>query len=191
MNSNRIKSIVAGILIILAYAVLISTLTNSKTLVMGAELICGLSVIGIALIMFPLFKPYNKSVSNMYFGFRWAEGILIIITGILFVAGGKSMLELRSLIYAVHDYIFAIGALFFYYLLLKSRIIPAWLSIWGFLASIIVIISNLLGALEVITPSMLLFLPIILNELLLAVWLIAKGLKIVPPAELKMEEINE
>ncbi|GAH37708.1 unnamed protein product, partial [marine sediment metagenome] len=85
------------------------------------------------------------------------------------------LLGIRDGIYVGHGYIFAVAALFFYYLLYQSKLIPRWLSVWGFIASILLILANLLEITGLIPGSMILYLPIILNELFLAVWLIVKG----------------
>ena len=77
-------------------------------------------------------------------------------------------------IWTGHAYVFIAGALVFYYLLYISTLIPRWLSGWGVVASILLLIGNLLE-LAGGTPSMILYLPIIANEAVLAIWLIFKG----------------
>ncbi|HDN59999.1 MAG TPA: DUF4386 family protein, partial [Candidatus Marinimicrobia bacterium] len=57
----------------------------------------------------------------------------------------------------------------------QSKLIPRWLSVWGFIAAILLILANLLEITGLISGSMILYLPIILNEVVLAVWLIVRG----------------
>jgi hypothetical protein len=61
----------------------------------------------------------------------------------------------------------------FYYLLYQSTLIPRWLSGWGFLAAILYLVAsiyNLFG------PELsILLLPLALQEMVMAVWLIVKG----------------
>ena len=99
----------------------------------------------------------------------------MIIAGILFLSYSPLLLEIRDGIYVGHGYIFAVAALIFYYLLYQSKLIPRWISVWGVIAAILLILVNLLEVMGIIPASMILYLPIILNELVLAIWLIVKG----------------
>ncbi|GAG78300.1 unnamed protein product, partial [marine sediment metagenome] len=81
MDSNRKIAIIVGALILIAYGVLASSITESKIIVMLFEVISGVAVILIAVLMFPLFKPYNEKASFWYIFFRSIEGGLMIIAG--------------------------------------------------------------------------------------------------------------
>ncbi|WP_340820748.1 DUF4386 domain-containing protein [Methanolobus sp. WCC4] len=175
MDENRKKAMLAGALILFAYAVLASSVTGSKIIVMFSEALSGVAVIAIAAIMFPLFKPYNEKLSLWYIIFRGIEGGLMIIAGVLFLSSNTVLMEVYDGIYVVHAYIFGVAALFFYYLLYLSGLIPRWLSVWGFIAAILLILVNLLEVTGLIPISMLFYLPIISNEVVLAIWLIIKG----------------
>ena len=175
MKTHRKTAIIVGVLILVAYSVLGSGNPEAKILGMVLEVISGLAVITIAVLMFPLFKPYNKIASYLYMVFRGIEGGLLVVTGILFLSYNTLLLELHAGIHAVHGYIFAIAALLFYYLLYQSKLVPRWISVWGFVAAILVILANLLEVTGIASRLMILFLPIILNELFLAIWLIVKG----------------
>ena len=67
----------------------------------------------------------------------------------------------------------------YYWVFYQSRLIPRWLSAWGLVAIASVMVSALLvmfGLIEIFsTPQLVLALPIVLQEMVLAVWLIAKG----------------
>jgi uncharacterized Tic20 family protein len=56
MNSNRKTAIIVGVLILLAYSLLGSDNPDAKVLGMFLEVISGLAVIGIAVLMYPLFS---------------------------------------------------------------------------------------------------------------------------------------
>jgi len=175
MNSHRKTAIIVGVLILIAYGVLASSITESKIAVMLFEAISGVAVILIAVLMFPLFTPYNEKASFWYIVFRSIEGGLMIIAGILFLSHNNLLLGIRDGIYVGHGYIFAVAALFFYYLLYQSKLIPRWLSVWGFIAAILLILANVLELTSLIPRAMILYLPIISNEVVLAIWLIVKG----------------
>ena len=116
MNSRK-NSILAGTLIIVAYSMLGSGNPDAKLMGMVLEVISGAAVIGISLIMYPLFKPSNEQVSRWYLIFRVIEGLLMVITGALFLSNSSQLLAIRDLIWQVHSIVFIAGAFTFYYLL--------------------------------------------------------------------------
>ena len=176
MNSNRKTAIIVGALILVAYGVLASSITDSKITVLFFEVISGIAVIGIAVLMFPLFKRYNEKLSIWYIVFRSIEGGLMIIAGILFLSNSTSLLGIRDGIYMGHGFIFAVAALMFYHLLYISKLIPRFIPVWGVIAAILLILGNLLEITGFIHPLLIYFyLPIVLNEVFLAFWLIVKG----------------
>ena len=175
MTSDRKIAIIVGVLILLAYSLLGSDNPDAKTLGMFLEAISGLAVIAIAILMFPLFRPYHKKASFWYIVSRGIEGGLMIIAGILFLSHSALLLEIRDGIYVGHGYIFGVAALIFYFLLYQSKLIPRWISVWGGIAAILLTLVNLLEVMGIIPASMILYLPIILNEIVLAIWLMVKG----------------
>jgi hypothetical protein len=74
---------------------------------------------------------------------------------------------------------FGLGGLMYYWVFYRSRLVPRWLSAWGLVAVTSVMVSDLLvmvGLVEPFSPPQLvLALPIAVQEMVLAVWLIAKG----------------
>jgi len=78
-------------------------------------------------------------------------------------------------------FVFAIGALIFYTALYQSKLVPRWISGWGWIAAILIMASALLAMLEVNLPEILfglLVLPIAVQEMVMALWLIIKGFNI-------------
>ena len=67
----------------------------------------------------------------------------------------------------------------YYVVFYRSRLIPRWLSGWGVVAVAMGFTASVLVVFQVITPmttpQIVLNLPIFLQEMVLAVWLIAKG----------------
>jgi len=185
MNTNRKTAIIVGVLILVAYSLLGSGNPEAKVLGMFLEAISGLAVITIAVLMFPLFKPYNKKASFWYIVSRSIEGGLLVVTGILFLSHNTRLLEIHKGIHAGHGYIFAIAALIFYYLLYQSKLIPRWISVWGVIAAILLILVNLLEVTGIVSELMILKLPIVLNELVLAIWLMVKGFNVTVPSLVK------
>jgi len=174
-GTHRKTAIIVGVLILVAYSVVGSGNPEAKILGMVLEAISGLAVITIAVLMFPLFKPYNKKASIWYIVIRSIEGGLLVVTGILFLSHDTRLLAVHEGIHVAHGYIFAVAAVIFYYLLYQSKLIPRWISVWGVIAAILLILVILLEVTGIISELIILRLPVILNELVLAIWLIVKG----------------
>ena len=175
MNTHRKTAVIVGVLMLVAYSVIGGGNPEAKILGMFLEVISGLAVITIAVLMFQIFKPYNKKVSFWYIVLRSIEGGLLVVTGILFLSHNTLLLEIYDGIHAGHGYLFAIAALIFYYLLYQSKLIPRWLSVFGVIATILLILVNLLEVTGIVSELMILKFPIFLNERVLAIWLIGKG----------------
>ncbi len=174
-NKHRKTAVIVGVLMLVAYSVIGSGNPEAKVLGMLLEVISGFAVIAIAVLMFPILKPYNKKASFWYIFLRIIEGGLLVVTGILFLSNNTSLLEIYDGIHAMHGYIFGIAALIFNYLLYQSKLIPRWLSVFGVIATSLLIIVNLLEVTGIVSELMILKFPIFLNEIVLAIWLIAKG----------------
>jgi len=74
---------------------------------------------------------------------------------------------------------FGIGALMYYVVFYQYRLVPRWLTVWGLVGITLTIISALLVMFHLLPPFgtilIVLLMPILPQELVLAVWLIAKG----------------
>jgi len=92
---------------------------------------------------------------------------------------GTLLLKGNGSISTISQIVFPLGALMFYYLLYKSKLIPRWISGWGLIAAILWITNAFLGLFGLIiqwsTIQVVLALPIGLQEMVMAVWLIVKG----------------
>jgi hypothetical protein len=181
------------------------TLENETLLIAGMllELLNAIAVVGIASLMFPIMKRHNETMAVGYLGFRLVEAIfcsMIVIAplslmtlsreylkagisdiqfqaaGILAVAERASVANLLILVF------FCLGAFLLYTLLYQTKLLPRFISVWGLVAVVSVLVINLLSLkLEIgMGISMIFALPIILNEIFMGIWLIAKGFN--PPA---------
>ncbi|RKR13061.1 uncharacterized protein DUF4386 [Maribacter vaceletii] len=178
MNSiiTRHRASIIGVLILAAYSMLTYSITKNITLGIVTDIISGLAVIGIPLLLLPFFKTEkNKKLTSLYLVCRTIEGLLMILGGVILII--PSLQGYRDIIYRdVQIYFFIFGALLFYILLYRTLIIPRFISIWGIIATLalfIVTIFKLFGIeVEILNA---LVIPIILNELFLAIWLIIEG----------------
>jgi len=173
--SPKKRSTLVGIFILTAYGVLVSAMTETRALVMIFDVLSGLSVMGIALLLYPLFRKYFPSTSATYLFLKIVEGGLMVFGGIAFLLG--STLSFRSFLYeSIHLWVFIVSAFLFYILLLKTRLVPKILSIWGIAAITSLLLKSILALFNVnsIYLDMMLIL-IITNEVILALWVIIKG----------------
>ncbi len=158
------------------------------------ELINGVAYLGIAMLMYPILKQYNVSMTLGYVVFRILEYGAQIIADLSplsllklseeFVKAGapeaSTFQTLGTLTMADRDsaflmlsIMFGIGALFFYYVLYQSKLIPRFISIWGFIGGIAVLANAVLDMFGY--PPGNLGVIMLLNELFLGVWLIVRG----------------
>jgi hypothetical protein len=74
---------------------------------------------------------------------------------------------------------FSLGGLLYYLVFFRSRLIPRWLSVWGIAGVVLLMVAAVLLIFGVITPmspgQIVLAIPIGLQEMVLAGWLIVKG----------------
>ncbi len=155
---------------------------------------------GIAIALYPVLRKHNEGLALGSVGFRLIEGALylgIVVCLLMLVslsqgsanagAAASSAYEVPAvLVMAARDSLgevavlaFGLGALMYYWVFYRSRLVPRWLSAWGLVAIASLMVSGVLVMLGLTEPmsttQIVLALPIFLQEMVLAVWLIAKG----------------
>ncbi len=161
-------------------------------------LIAALASVGIAVSMYPVLKERNAGLALGSVVFRTLEAAMYIVAVVSllsmlsvsqqfahagaadrasFQAIGDSLESVREHATLAGVFGFSLGAFMYYYLFFQSRLIPRWLSGWGIAASILMFAACLLALFSNsdVTGYALLILPIAVQEMVLAVWLIAKG----------------
>ena len=173
---------------------------NEQELIAGAVLLFVnmAAIVGIAALLFPVMKPHGEGLALWYIGFRILEAAafvvgtvsvlsLISVSEASIVAGAPSAPVYEGLRGAavagnwwsgkMATVAFIFGAVALYGLLYRSRLVPRFIAAWGFVAVVMLIVANLL-AVDVTAgfqPLALLYVPIALNELFLAGWLLVRG----------------
>ena len=163
-------------------------------------LIAASSAFATAFLLFPILRRHSEGLAVGYVGLRGFEnvfyvagvvGLLIMVTvsqsDALGTAGASDLPLLGAALLALHDWSILIGTLIFFalgcltlnYVLYQSGLVPRWMSLWGIVGAVLVFSYGLLGIFGVDTglgsPFMLLAMPIALQEMVFAVWLIARG----------------
>lgn len=182
---------------------LVKISANENRVIVGALLafIAATASASIAIFLYPVLKKYNEGLALGSVGFRLIEGMFYIVAaiGLLslltlsqeFVKAGdpdtSSFQTLGALILAVRDsagFVFGVmafcpGALMYYSVFYQSKLIPRWLSGWGLVGATLCMVAGVLVMFRLIIPvssiHIVLNLPIALQEMVLAVWLIVKG----------------
>ncbi|MEM8831707.1 MAG: DUF4386 domain-containing protein [Cyanobacteria bacterium P01_G01_bin.19] len=181
---------------------LVDIRANGNQFVQGVllELINALASVGIAIAIFPVLKKSSERIAIGYVSFRTIEASIGVVAATKLLSlltlsqtdtiAGNSITSdsnnLSAYLLAAHDWtflllllVFSLGALLLYPVLYNSQLVPRFISIWGFVGAIILLTANLLilfGYTNINSAiDNFLSLPIGLNEMVLAVWLIAKG----------------
>jgi hypothetical protein len=182
---------------------LIQTSANENTIIIGAFLtfIMAISCAGIGLGLYPIMRKYSVGMAMGTVGFRLIESMIQILGGVgtiallalsqEFVKAGAPdaayFETIGAVIKAGNDWLgngvmllsWCIGAFMYYWLFYQYRLVPRWLSGWGLVGITLTIITSVLVMLHIIpgfgTVQMVANLPIAVQEMVFAIWLIAKG----------------
>jgi len=155
----------------------------------------------IAISLYPVLKKYSEGLALGAVGFRLIEGVCYII-GILglvllltlsqeFVQAGTPDASgyqiLGTLLLAGREWVgfgvaptaFGLGSLMYYVIFYQTGLIPRWLSGWGLAGAVLCMVAGVSVMSGLISPMstvhIVLNLPIGLQEMVMAVWLIVKG----------------
>ncbi len=157
--------------------------------------------IGFALLLYPIIRKYNESLAIGFVSFRIIAGIFQLIGVIvlpLFILLSQEFIKSTTpdLLYfqtfgdvlklgrdlANHVGMMlatGLGNLILFYIFYKTKLIPRWLSSWGLIGNILAMLASFLilfRIIDVIAPHFIvLTIPLVLQEFVLAIWLIAKG----------------
>jgi uncharacterized membrane protein len=173
--------------------------TNENQVLIGVLLLLTMTaaIVSIPIVMYPILKKRNETLALGYVGARIFEGFFSAVnvisllsllslsrefvttaspTGSYFQTSGALLLAGFDWGSILLDFPFTIGALVFNYVLYKSKLIPRWLSALGLIGAALWL-ANAPLRLFSLSPSSLeiLALPIAAQEMIFAVWLIAKG----------------
>ena len=173
-------------------------------LVVGAaillELTNHIAVVGIAVVIYPVLRQFSERLAVGYLVARSIESVLFAI-GTLHLAAlanvsrefvtagassGSHFHTLGGTLLAGHDLndaaiaftAFSLGALILNWALYQAKLVPRWLCGWGLASSALILgtrIMVMIGIELSSTTVIILDAPIMLQEMVFAVWLIVKG----------------
>jgi hypothetical protein len=163
-----------------------------------AELVAAGTSAAIAIALYPVLQRWSSGLALGSVVFRAMEAVmytlgtvaLLAITQIgrasqtLDAADGRVMRAMADVLMSVRQeailagvFAFTIGSLMYYFTFYRSRLIPRWLSGWGILAVILMLVACVLALFSgaPVQTYVPLIVPIALQEMVLAVWLIVRG----------------
>jgi Domain of unknown function (DUF4386) len=174
--------------------------TNASLLAGGAllQLVAAGASVGIAISLYSVLKQWGAGMAVGSVVFRTLEAAMYAIGAVSLLsllplarqftdAGateraslatlGKAFLGVRDEAAVAGVLAFCVGALLYSWLLYQSNLVPRWLSGWGIVALLLMFAACLLAVFNErpVTSYVILALPIGLQEMVLALWLIAKG----------------
>src|SRR4051812_18855890 len=134
-------------------------------------------VIGIGVLMFPILRPHNKAIAAGYLGTRIFEGVglAIGVASLIVLADPAAAIHANSVFYNVAEAGLGIGSLFFCALLFRTRLVPRFLAVWGFIGYACFAGGTLLELFGVAGAGLVAAIPGGLFELTFGIWLIARG----------------
>ena len=177
----------------------------NRTIVTIGILLEFMIVLAIPLIpvfLFPILKHHNEALALGYVVFRLLEAVILIsvaeINKLSLIGVSQEYLNQKGIDAAhyqvigsaiqaenywgdttglIYNIVFVVGALMLYSILYQSKLIPRWISVWGFIAAVALLIGAVLAPFIDLSLAMelLVVLPIAVQEMVMAGWLILKG----------------
>jgi hypothetical protein len=165
------------------------------------QLVTAGAYVGVAIALHPVLRRYGPTAAAGFLGFRIGAGILNMLGALILLL----LLELSSRFVGVGapvaSYFETVGALLrtgrdgmnhvamilaliagdamYYWLLYRARLVPRWLTGWGFAGLAFAMVASLLvmgRLIDVVTPAYAALMAVLgLQQMALAIWLIAKG----------------
>ena len=185
---------------------LAAVVANESSIVLGAllVLVMGFPLAMIPVMMFPIFRKYNEPLALGAVVFRGVlEAVtymVIAICWLMFIPVGQAFLNagaadaatfqamgnfIKQAVYWTEHLlalVFTIGALMLYWLFYKTKLIPSWLALWGFIGAILYFAAPVLNLFDPQHPALSLgvkwgnlMAPLAIQEMVFALWMIVKG----------------
>jgi len=159
------------------------------------DIICTIAIVFLGVFLYKALKKQNKHIALVALGLYIVESALLGVSKIShnslfnisqeFVKAGAPdssyfqtiatlFLSDAKFAYSIHLLVFGLGALMFYYLFLKSKYVPLVFPAWGIIAASLLVIGTIIVLLFDVT-IIVLFVPNMLFELAIGVWLMVIG----------------
>ena len=198
---GMVLSVVVTDAVLSGPAYLAQVAAEPNRLAAGALLLlaAGLALALVPVVFWPIGKRYNETLAIGYVVFRGALEAVVYIAGVLcwllLIALSKEPETkpvadfVRTAETVIWDQVgvfpFVVGALMFYFVLYQYRLVPRWLSVWALVGAALYIVSPI-GSMFGLSLGVFMA-PLALQEMVMAVWLIARGFNAVPTPRPELE----
>jgi hypothetical protein len=151
------------------------------------EIVLALSVIAIAVLLFPVLRRQHEGAALGYAALRTVEGAFVLMasTSALLAVNLRedgslgSVLSARDWTYFIGTMlVFGVSALVLNALLYWSRLVARWLAGWGLLGGLLLLVRAVLelyGLESSLAVQFVWAAPIALQEMVLAIWFLWRG----------------
>jgi hypothetical protein len=186
-----------------ARASLLTIAAQGNQIRLGALLVfmMGIALAMVPVMMYPILKKQNEVLALGYVVFRGGLETFTYIAGAIFLlllasfsqvavqseAAGAVNVQAMGTVFqqaveictTMTEIVFPLGALMFYAVLYQANLLPRWISGWGLVAAILYEAGGILHLFaltgQTSTILLILVLPMGVQEMVMAVWLIVKG----------------
>ena len=157
------------------------------------------AIVGFAVLLYPYLKRHGEGLALGYVACRILEGaayVVAMVSTLSLITLSKEAAaagapdapayEVARSVALGEGYWatqmatvgFVLGAVVLYSLLYRSQLVPRFISVWGLIAIVLLVAANIVvpDVSKGFEPAALLYVPVVVNELFLAGWLIVKGL---------------
>jgi hypothetical protein len=161
------------------------------------DMFTALGVAFLGAILYLTLRKQNEKVALTALGFYWLEVALLAVSkmdafslmglsqGFVASAQSAELLRMGQITYesmdfvgnTLHMLVFCFGGILFYYLLYKSGIVPVWMSLWGLVAILPMLVGTFTQMFGYTIPFAF-YLPYVPFELVIGIWLLIKGVKV-------------
>ena len=184
---------------------------DESKVVIGALLILtmGFALTMVPVLLYPIFRKYNGTLALGAVVFRGAlEAVVYMMQAVIWLLLlmvsqefntassadlpllqhlGNLLMNADSWVAHILSIVFSLGALMIYWVFYRTKLIPRWLSVWGLVGGLLYFVAPMVGLFGM--DWGFLMLPLALQEMVLALWLIIKGFDSTAIASLAAKQI--
>jgi hypothetical protein len=170
------------------------------------DMMTALGIIFLGAVLFVNLREQNEKIAMTALGFYILEAALLAVSrmaafsliGIsqayavaaspayLLTMGTVAFQSMDFVGSTLHMLVFCLGGILFYSLLVKSRVVPVALSLWGLITTLPMLIGTLAQIFGRSIPFIF-YVPYVPFELAIAVWILIKGIKVGSETKMALE----
>jgi hypothetical protein len=149
-----------------------------QALGVGMMLANSAAVLTIGVLLVPILRPHSPAVARIYLATRIFEAAFLALGAIALLLGAA---EVNFVAYNIGMAGLGIGSLFFTVVLYRSRLVPRFLAVWGFVGYAAFAVGSLLELAGAAGAGLIGAAPGGLFEVFFAVWLLVRGFAVEQP----------